>query len=153
MRHPFFAIAFAPLVFNAGCATPVDPDAAQKSLLETDRQWAAAAKAGDVERLTSFWTEDAINFFPGAPPARGKEAIRELVRRNRERPQFSLTWQPECAVVARSADLGYTFGPFQLSALDAQGHPIQRQGHYVCIWKKQSDDSWKCAVESTIFTP
>ena len=153
MRHPFFAIAFAPLVFNAGCATPVAPDAAQKSLLETDRQWAAAAKAGDVERLTSFWTEDAVNFFPGAPPARGKEAIRELVKRNRKAPHFSLTWQPERAVVARSADLGYTFGPFQLSALDAQGHPIQRQGHYVCIWEKQPDDSWKCAVESTIFSP
>ena len=148
--------ASALILFNLGCAAEsesVDLDAEREALLEADRAWAAAAAAGDVERLTSFWADDAINYFPGAPVARGKDAIGELVRRNRSQPGFSLSWEPQEAVVARSGDLGYTSGTFALSIENPEGSQVTRRGHYVCIWKKQADGSWKCAVESTIFGP
>jgi len=135
-----------------GCSGAVDHAAQTESLLQADREWAAAAAAGDVQHLTTFWADDAINFFPGAPPALGKEAIRELVKRNRSRPGFSLAWQPTRAVVAESADLGYTWGTFQLSAQDPAGSPVRRGGNYVAIWRKQTDGTWKCEVESTIFS-
>ncbi len=144
------------VLLNFGCVeddTPIDAEAAREILLETDRAWAAAAAAGDIERLTSFWAEDAINYFPGAPVAQGKTAIGQLVQRNRSQPGFSLTWDPQDAVVAGSGDLGYTLGSFTLSVQTPEGVPVNRRGHYVCIWKKSSDGSWKCAVESTIFGP
>jgi ketosteroid isomerase-like protein len=156
MRALLILVATALMIFNLGCTAEsesVDLDAEREALLEADRAWATAAAAGDVERLTSFWADDATNYFPGAPVARGKDAIGELVRRNRSLPGFSLSWEPQEAVVARSADLGYTSGTFALSIENPDGSLVIRRGHYVCVWKKQTDGSWKCAVESTIFGP
>jgi ketosteroid isomerase-like protein len=136
----------------SGCTSHVDQARESDSLLQTDREWAAAAAAGDIARLTTFWAEDATNFFPGAPVAHGKEAIRELVKRNRSQPGFSVTWNPTRAVVSESGDLGYTFGAFELAASDSSGNLVQRDGHYVAIWRKQTDGTWKCEVESSIFT-
>jgi len=131
----------------------IDVEAETQTLLATDRAWAEAATAGHIERLTAFWADDATNYFPGAPVARGGKAIGALVRRNRSQPGFSLSWEPQEAVVARSGDVGYTSGPFALSMGSAEATRITRTGHYVCIWKKQADGTWKCAVESTIFGP
>jgi ketosteroid isomerase-like protein len=142
------------LVLTLACSHetgPADSGAARAALLQADRDWAAAAARGDIELLTSFWTEDAVDYFPGAPPARGKAEISELVRRNRNQAGFSLSWEPDTAVVARSADLGYTTGSFELSRNDAAGNPVARRGHYLCIWRKEPDGSWRCSVETSVF--
>ena len=156
MKSTLRLFAAALILSTLGCADEgesVDLEAEREGLFESDRAWAAAAAAGDIQRLTSYWADDATNYFPGAPVARGKEAIGQLVRRNRSQPGFSLSWEPQEAVVARSGELGYTSGTFALSFESPEGTPDTRRGHYVCIWKKRSDGSWKCAVESTIFGP
>jgi len=144
MRAGPIPSAMALLVFAVAYTGPkgaVRMEAQTEALLETDRAWAAAAAAGDVQKLTTFWAEDATNYFPGAPVARGREAIGELVRRNRSQPGFSLSWEPREAVVAPSGDLGYTTGTFTTSRTGAEGDPITRGGHYVCIWTRQRDGS------------
>lgn len=151
MRFMTKLLAAVFLASVAGCAAGADAEREREAILAADREWAAAAAAGDVDRLSSYWTDDAVNFFPGSPPARGKAAILELVRQNRTRPGFSLDWTPAVAVVSESGDLGYTTGTFRLSALDSTGTAVQRRGNYVAIWRKQEDGSWKCEVESTIF--
>jgi len=148
-----FLLVYCVILGTVGCNSGRDATSERQALLETDRAWANAAASGDVKRLTEFWADDATNYFPGAPVARGKQAIGELVQRNRSQPGFSLAWEPAEAVVAASGDLGYTSGTFELSVNDADGNPAIRRGHYVCIWKKQADGSWKCIVESSIFGP
>lgn len=125
---------------------------ASAALLETDRRFATAARDGDMQKVFNFWTDDAVNFMQGAPPARGKEAIHELVKKNRSRPGFSIHWEPTEAVVAQSGELGYTMGMFEMSFQDKQGNTHPRRGSYVCIWRKQPNGDWKCAVECSIFS-
>lgn len=148
-RSSFAAIWLAATV---GCSGTVDPAAARASLLEADRAWASAAAAGDIEKVKTFWSDDAVNFFPGRPPAHGKEQIGELVKRNRSIPGFSLTWDPDRAVVSDSGDLGYTYGSFRVSRTGPDGNPVQREGNYVEFWRRQPDGTWKCEVETTIFS-
>lgn len=118
----------------------------EERLLTTDRTWAAAAATGNKERILSAWDAAAVNYFPGEFPAVGKEAIRRLVLDNRSRPGFSLTWRAAGASVAQSNDLGYTHGLFEASVCGPDGKPQTKRGHYVCIWKRQQDHSWKCVV-------
>jgi ketosteroid isomerase-like protein len=138
-----------------GCSgsEQINVESERQAIFAADREWAAAARAGDVEKLASFWSDDAINFFPNQPAAIGKAAIGGLVRTNRSRAGFSLSWEPQEAVVAASGDIGYSYGTFQLSFENGDNEQVSRHGHYVCIWKKQVDGSWKCGVESTIFGP
>jgi len=140
------------LIFITNCSNQIDLDAERAALLQADKDWAHAAKEGSISGLTTYWADDAVNYFPGQPVAKGKEEIIELVKRNRSQPGFSLTWEPNNAVVSKSADLGYTSGAFQLSVQGSEGKPVERSGYYVCIWKKVGG-TWKCSVESTIFGP
>ncbi len=134
------------------CSQKPNLELLKSELLKADQDWAQAAKMGDVAKLTTYWSEDAINFFPGMPPAVGKDSILQLVKINRSQRGFSLSWIPEKAEVANSGDMGYTYGSFQLAFVTVDSIAVNRSGNYVCIWKRSPDKSWKCAIESTIFS-
>jgi ketosteroid isomerase-like protein len=134
-------------------ATAAKPATDSQQLLAADRAWEAAAAAGDVERIITFWSEDAVNFFPGEPPARGRDAIIALVRRYRSDPRYSLRWHADTAKVAASGELGYTAGHFTATFGTDDGGTVTRTGHYVCIWRKLDNGGWKCIVETSTFGP
>jgi ketosteroid isomerase-like protein len=48
--------------------------------------------------------------------------------------------------VARSGDLAYTRGAYQLSFKSPQGTQVTDQGKYLTVYRRQPDGSWK-AVE------
>jgi len=60
------------------------PSQAEETLTETIQQlennWAAAYNANDIAGVLSFYEEDAVLVAPGAPPARGHEAIGDVIR-------------------------------------------------------------------------
>jgi ketosteroid isomerase-like protein len=148
--HKYLWIIPTIFLLNA-CNSNTNKEAENNALLNTDKEWAAAAKAGDVKKIVTFWSDDAVDYFPNRPAAIGKEAILKLVQKNRSIPGFTLSWEPKKAEVATSGDLGYTSGAFQVSMNDTEGKPVPRSGNYVCIWKKQKDGSWKCVVETSVF--
>ena len=146
------SITIAFLLITA-CSENVNVESEQKALLDADKAWADAAASGDVEKIKTFWSDDAINYYPGQNPAFGKGEILEIVKRNRSIPGFKLSWEPREAVVSKSGDLGYTHGSYKLSFNDPEGNTLTRTGNYVCIWKKQDDNSWKCVMESSVPGP
>lgn len=146
-------LLFALAVLMLGCARQVDVEAEQAALMKADKDWAAAASSNDMERLITFWTDDAIIYFPNAPIVEGKEAIRQFVTSNRQKPGFSLTWEPAEAVVSAAGDLGYTAGRGLLTINDPEGNLITRKANYLCVWEKQADGSWKCSREVSNFRP
>jgi len=62
-------------------------------------------------------------------------------------PGFTIKWKATKADIARSGDMGYSIGSYDLSVNDAQGKPMTDHGKYTTIWKKQTDGSWKVAVD------
>ncbi len=51
-----------------------------EKLLARDAEWADLATAGkDVEKVVSYWSDDAVLIFPGQPVLGGKAAIRGYV--------------------------------------------------------------------------
>jgi ketosteroid isomerase-like protein len=60
-------------------------------------------------------------------------------------PGFSLRFAPTKIEVAKSSDLAYDVGTFELKLNDANGSPTTTMGKYVVVWKKQPDGHWKDA--------
>ena len=135
------------------CKQNVDIETERQALLNADSAWAVAAASGNVEKIKTFWTEDAINYFPGQEPAFGKEEILNIVKKNRSTPGFSLNWKARDAVVSESGSMGYTHGSYKLTFSDPEGNNYAKSGNYVCIWKKQEDGSWKCVLEASVPGP
>jgi hypothetical protein len=80
-----FLSALAVALAVGGCEADLDLEAERAALLHADESWAAAAEAGDVDRLFGYWTEDAVIYPPVGPTVEGLDAIREFVRAARAR--------------------------------------------------------------------
>jgi len=146
-------IACGTTTFMTACSpqkppTPPDTRAADEAaILATDNAWSKGAEAKDVDEHVRYYTEDAVVLPPNEPMAIGKEAIHKVIGDIFAMPGFSVKWQPAKAEVARSGDIGYTYGAYQMTFNDPEGKLQTDRGKYTVVWKKQADGSWKSAVE------
>ncbi len=140
------ALSFLSLV---GCnqAAPDNREVDAKALKELDAQWSKTAGSKDLDATLAFYTDDAMVLPGDAPVAGTRQMIREVWA-----PMLALnasvSWQVNDAEVARSGDVGYARGVYQLVMKDAAGVPATEQGKFLEVWKKQPDGKWKCAIDS-----
>ncbi len=84
---------------------------------------------------------------PNAPAATTKEAIRGVWKDMITNPGFAGGWKPNKVEVAKSGDLAYLSGTYDLTLNDAKGKPVKDRGKYVEVWKKQADGTWKTVAD------
>jgi uncharacterized protein (TIGR02246 family) len=117
------------------------------------KDWAAAAQAKDAEKFTAVYADDATVMFEDAPDLNGKAAIREAVPGMMQDPNFALSFTADKVVVARSGDLAYETGNYQMTMSDARKKPATESGRYVVVWQKQADGAWKVVVDVPVSDP
>jgi ketosteroid isomerase-like protein len=141
--------ALALMLFASSCgpSTPKDTRAADETTIRNlDAQWAKSAAAKDVDATVGYYSDDASLLAPNAPIASDKQSIRASWA-SLLGPDASLTWQATKVEVARSSDLAYVMGTYQLTMKDPQGRPANDTGKFAEVWKKQADGNWKAAVD------
>jgi ketosteroid isomerase-like protein len=121
--------------------------------MQLSRDWAKAAATRDVEGIVSYWSDDAILLLPDQPAVVGKEALRTMVQRDLQNPNFSITWEPERAVIAPAGDMGYLIEHNRATFPDPTGKVRTVFGKVVTIWKKDSAGNWKCVVDIANSSP
>jgi ketosteroid isomerase-like protein len=120
-------------------------------LMETDRLFAKASEEkGFGEAFDLFTSDEARVFQNKLKPIVGKDAIVKFMTEN---VRGKITWEPYFVEISASGDLGYTLGKSQSTSITASGKETVSYGHYVTIWKKQPDGSWKLVFDSGIETP
>ena len=129
-------------------APPDTHDADVKAISEIEAQWSKATAANDVEKSVSYYADDAVLMTPGMDAVQGKPAISAAMQTMAKDPAFSLRFQTSKADVAKSGELGYTWGTYQLTATDSSTHKvINDHGSYVTTYRKQADGSWKAVAD------
>jgi ketosteroid isomerase-like protein len=124
---------------NAGTGQ-TDRDKTLASLIEAERSFSRTSEEKGIrEAFLTFLAEKAIVFRPG--PVEGRPVYEKM---SPDDPAV-LTWAPEVAEVSASGEFGYTSGPYQVSS--ARGVEPASFGHYVSIWKKQADGTWKVLLD------
>ena len=137
------------LLIASACTQPAPPDtraADEAAIRDADAQWAKTAGANDLEGTVAYYVEDASLLPPNAPIANGKQAIRAIWA-SLLGPGTTISWQASKVEVARSSDLAYLMGVYQLTMKDPQGKPMTDQGKLVEVWKKQADGKWKTVAD------
>lgn len=127
------AIALSSLIGSAAI-----PDNA-KALAALDDEWSKAATAGNVDRVTSFYAEDAVVYPPNAPAVSDRAAIKESWRKMLADPKAKLSWKTTNAGVDHNT--GFTAGTYEVTSGD--GGTVLEKGKYLCVWRKGSDGKWK----------
>ena len=127
---------------------PADEKSAiEQALRDLDAQWSAAAQTKDLEKTIAFYSEDAIVLPTNAPAATTKEAIRNTWKELLASPGLAISWRTTKVEVARSGDIAYTTGTYELTMNGPSGNLVPDHGKYVEVWKKQADGKWKVAVD------
>lgn len=117
-------------------------------LLQRDAEWAAAASEGrDLERVLSFWTDDAVVLAPSLPAVVGKDALRQYVLGSMEIPGFRITWTSTEITFSPDGNLAYLFSRNAVTMNTPNGTPNTTEGRGVTIWRREADGEWRCAVD------
>lgn len=111
-----------------------------------DAERAFAKRCGEVgirASFTEFFADDGIAFRPH--PVKFKEAVKD-----RPAPPnplaFELLWEPIFGEVSAAGDLGYNAGPSIFTDKTAE-KPTPSYGFFFSVWKKQTDGTWKVALD------
>jgi ketosteroid isomerase-like protein len=122
--------------------------ASEAALMQTSRNWAKAAATGNADSALAYWTDDAVVLEPDQPALVGKSAIRRMVVGSMKDPKFSITWEPERAVISESGDMGYLIEHNRVTFTDSSKKVRTVYGKAVTIWKKEPNGTWKCVVDT-----
>lgn len=123
---------------------------ALQDMVTTEQAFSQMAQNQSIrEAFMTYIADDGLLFRPGA--VNGKKWMTEHpVPPSDKRPV--LVWQPAYAGMAVSGDMGFTTGPWEAKA-DINDEKPQGYGHFVTVWKKQADGSWRFVVDLGISHP
>lgn len=122
-----------------------------EKLMQTSRDWSQVASTGDIEKTLGYWSDDAVVMMAGQSILKGKEEIRKMVEGSFKTPGFKISWEPQSGEVSQSGDMAYLVEKVTMSMSDSTGRIITLHSQGATVWKKQTDGSWKNAVD--ISTP
>jgi ketosteroid isomerase-like protein len=143
------------LLISLGCnsaqqpAAPADTRAADEAaIVKFDSDWEKAAQSKQVDAWMAFYTDDAVVLPPNDKIATTKDAIRKPVGDLLGLPGLDIHWKATKVEVAKSGDIAYAYGAYNLTFNGPGGKPASDQGKYLEILKKQADGSWKCSADT-----
>lgn len=110
------------------------------SLIESEKAFSKTSEDRGIREAFLTWlAPDAIVFRPG--PVEGRPVYEKM---DPAEPAV-LAWEPEFAEISASGELGFTTGPYRIRPRrDAEPAGF---GHYVSVWRKQPDGSWKVFLD------
>jgi ketosteroid isomerase-like protein len=120
-------------------------------MVKTEQAFSKMAEEKNTrDAFMAFIADDGLLFRPGA--VNGKKWMLEHPAPPPGDKKPLLAWQPSYAGMAASGDMGFTTGPWEAKA-DIKDEKPQGYGHFVTVWKKQADGSWKFVVDLGISHP
>jgi uncharacterized protein (TIGR02246 family) len=153
----FFAPA-ALAICLAACAqqpavVPQPPDtraANEAAIRALDDSFGKLSAAKDFDKCAAYYTDDAVLFAPGVPAVIGRDNILKLFQQTFSGPNAPLFVITIAGIdVAKSGDIAEDHGTYRSTATDKKGKTTTVDGHYLLLWKKQADGSWKIAADTS----
>ncbi len=125
----------------------VDKAAEETALKKADADWSKAAATHDVDKTVSYYATDALVLPPNGTAMTDRAAIRSAWKDMITAPGFSGGWTATKVEVAKSGEIGYVSGTWEFKWNGPDRKPVSDHGKFVEVWKRQADNSWKCAVD------
>ena len=148
-RRRSLALTILPAAIVAGLAChaqtivglTASDEAALRQALDTEMK---AANSADAAGWASVYAQDAIVLRPHASAVQGREAIQQWLA---TLPPISNA-KGEGVEIMGYGDLGYLRGTYTMKfSIPGVPTPIEEQGKFLQIYRKQSDGLWKMTRE------
>jgi ketosteroid isomerase-like protein len=137
------------ILLASACARPTfDFKTEEAKLLARDAEWSTAAAEGkDVDKVVSYWTDDAFVLPPGRPAVEGKAALRAFVTESFKIPGFQIRWKSEKVAFSPDGRLAYMRSTNEMTVPGPDGKPTTMKGRGMTVWRVDGDGQWRCAAD------
>jgi ketosteroid isomerase-like protein len=126
----------------------MDIERERTHLLKRDAEWATLGSSGhEVDRILSYWTDDARVYPPGMPVVSGKPSLRGYVEGALAIPGFRITWTTSEAILSPDGQMAYLLSTNTVTLPNATGELVATPGRAVTVWRKEPDGEWRCVVD------
>jgi ketosteroid isomerase-like protein len=117
---------------------------AKMDLMNEDRAFSKMSEEKGMKyAFLEYIDSNGVLLRTNEPPIVGADAIDYLIQQNDT--TYTLKWEPKDGAVARSGEMGYTYGIYALK-------PTEKDtiiyGTYVSIWKKEAGGKWKFVLDT-----
>ena len=136
------------IAMAAGCNRAPETGAEAQAIQDIEKQWNQDFATKDADRLSSYYSEDAVLMAPGMPPSVGRESIRAALKGMVADPALSLKFMAAKIEVSESGDLGYTRGAYVMTMSDPVTKKlVNDHGSNVTTYRKDTDGKWKAVAD------
>lgn len=153
LKRTWLLTSLALAAILAGCnqaPTPApdtraaDAQAIRDLEAQSVKNWAAK----DVDKIATFWADDADLFMPNMALIHGNAAIKTVVTDILKDPNIALEFTTTKVEVSKASDYGYSQGTYTMTTTDPKTKKaMTEKGKYVTVYKKQADGSWKAVAD------
>ena len=124
--------------------TPAIMDSLRSDLLKTDIAFSELSEQkGRNAAFTQYAADNATLLRPFSGPITGRDSIHTMLSAHPD-SLYKLTWTPISADVAKSGEMGYTYGTYSVDIKNV-GH---EEGTYATVWHKDSTKAWKFILDT-----
>ncbi|MBI9035393.1 MAG: hypothetical protein JEZ03_13080 [Bacteroidales bacterium] len=118
----------------------------KQELIDVDRRFSQISiEQGMKKAFLVHLDTNAVLLKPNKNPIVGFSAIQKHFT-GIDDEKFTLRWIPKRADVSKLADMGFTFGTYEL--LNKETQEISEAGTYCSIWKKNKNNEWKLILDT-----
>ncbi|CAN5499824.1 hypothetical protein BH11BAC3_BH11BAC3_20590 [soil metagenome] len=122
---------------------PVEVDY-KTGMIEADREFSKMSEHEGIKNALMHYIDNkGVLLRPNSMPLVGGNAVDYISQGNDT--SYTMTWEPSGGTVAKSGDLGYTFGVYSIKP---KNKDTVYYGTYVSVWKRQEDGKWKFVLET-----
>jgi ketosteroid isomerase-like protein len=137
---------------QAGSKLTIKPKTSRKdaqldSLLAADTAWLKAYQSRDAAVAAAFYAKDGAMLAPNRPLLTGQAALTKFIAQSFKLESYDIVWHAKKAAVARSGELGYTSGSYEMTFRPPRGKVFFDKGKYLMVWKRQPDGAWKVLLD------
>ena len=123
----------------------------EQRIHEVHSTWIDAVNAGDLVRLLTLMSDDAVFLNPGHSPF-GRDGFSKAFTAAHQTLRISCVSELEEVVVV--GEVAYTRSRDALSMTErASGAPRQLAGHRITVYRKQPDGRWLLARDAHTLSP
>lgn len=125
------------------CSQPANPDPSTMAKEIESADKAMSQLAGEIgfnNAVLQYADSSIVKLSEGKPPIQGISAFSDSY--DHEKDIKTISWTPSYAEVAKSGELGYTWGTWTLNDPDTVLY-----GKYFTVWKKNAENKWKVVLD------
>lgn len=137
------------VIVSCSCKEPEKTESgsgafAKIEMMQADKDFSRMSEEQGMKMaFIEYLDSNGVLLRPNTLPIAGADAIDFLIRQNDS--DYTLTWEPRNGAVAKSGEMGYTYGVY---ALRPSTKDTVIYGTYVSIWKKEENGRWKYVLDS-----